>query len=344
MNRKKFFDNVRRDLFGGRLTPGQVEGINRIIDYRAAEWPKMIDEELAYVLATVKWETGHSMQPVEEGYPLTGAKLRAFQKRLRYYPWYGRGLVQITWESNYLKFGIAKPEDALLWPVALRALFDGCIKGMFTGHKLADYITKRKQDYVGARRVVNGLDRAEKIADFAKLFLFSLRQADDGTVETIPAIDIKSLQERLASLGYAVGVADGVYAELTAGAIARFQFTNKLTITGVFDQVTVERLKSDAALPSQVRADREQADEDDLPESRTIGAAKQAESSADHSLASALTVIMAGLWEAAKGGNAPIVIGVLAAIWFVRSISDQKSLAEKVKAARLDDFRSGKSL
>lgn len=344
MNRKKFFDLVRRDLFDGKLAQGQVEGIGRIIDYRASNWPKMIDEELAYVLATVKWETGHSMQPVEEGYPATGAKLRAYQKKLRYYPWYGRGLVQITWASNYLKFGIEKPEDALTWPIALRALFEGCIKGMFTGHKLADYISARKQDYVSARRVVNGLDKADRIAEFAKLFLFALKRADDGTEDHIPSIDLRPLQERLLSLGYALGKLDGVYAELTAGAVARFQFTNKLPITGAFDQVTIERLMSDDAIRSQVQDDREQATVDDLPESRTIGAAKQVETVATQSTVSALAVVVAGFVEAAKGGNAPIVLGLFAVIWFVRSVSRQKALAGQVKAARLDDYRSGKSL
>ena len=180
MNYKKFFDIVRRDLFNGRLSARQVDGMNRIVAFRDDEWPRMIDEELAYLLATVKWETGHSMQPVEEGYPKTGSQLKAYQRSLRYWPWFGRGLVQITWENNYKKFGISIPEEALEWPTALKILFEGCVKGMFTGHKLSDYITKNNQDYVGARRVVNAQDKAEKISDYAVKFLFALRMAKEG--------------------------------------------------------------------------------------------------------------------------------------------------------------------
>ena len=43
-------------------------------------------------------------------------------------------------------------------------------KGLFTGKKLADYFDKNEQDWINARRIVNGLDRAEKIAGYAKAF------------------------------------------------------------------------------------------------------------------------------------------------------------------------------
>ena len=46
------------------------------------------------------------------------------------------GLVQVTWEANGKKFGAQSPADLLSLPVALRALFDGMLQGMFTGKKL----------------------------------------------------------------------------------------------------------------------------------------------------------------------------------------------------------------
>lgn len=57
MSRKAFFDFVRREPFGGKLEPWQVDGLSRILDYRDAKWPKMSDDELAYLLATVFHET-----------------------------------------------------------------------------------------------------------------------------------------------------------------------------------------------------------------------------------------------------------------------------------------------
>lgn len=171
MNMEYFFDRVRRAVFGGRLTARQVDGINQIIAYRASNWPKMSDDELAYVLATVVHETAFEMQPITE---------RGGQKYLRskpYFPFYGRGLVQITWERNYKLFNVSPPEKALEWPVALDICFRGMILGMFTGKKLADYIAGGKCDYIGARRIINGTDRAKLIAGYARSFQDAMRQA-----------------------------------------------------------------------------------------------------------------------------------------------------------------------
>lgn len=183
-NRKAFFDHVRMEPFGGRLKPSQVDGLTRILDYREKVWPDMPDNELAYVLATVKWETGHSMQPIEEGFPMTGEKLRTFQRRLRYFPFYGRGLVQITHPGNYDKFGVKEhPEKALEWPTALDILFRGMIFGMFTEKKLADFFSAESSDWISARSIVNGQDRATEIADIAKQFFAAITAAKDAPVQ-----------------------------------------------------------------------------------------------------------------------------------------------------------------
>ena len=42
--------------------------------------------------------------------------------------------------------------------------------GIFTGRKLSHYINDGEQDYVGARRIINGFDRADVIASFAIRF------------------------------------------------------------------------------------------------------------------------------------------------------------------------------
>jgi putative chitinase len=66
MNRSYFFERIRHALFGGRLTPSQVDGVRRILDHRDNHYATMSDDQLAYVLATIKWETGHRMTPVRE--------------------------------------------------------------------------------------------------------------------------------------------------------------------------------------------------------------------------------------------------------------------------------------
>lgn len=48
-------------------------------------------------------------------------------------------------------------------------------EGWFTGRKLSDYISGNKKDYVNARRIINGMDKAQKIANEAVIFERALR-------------------------------------------------------------------------------------------------------------------------------------------------------------------------
>ncbi len=94
--------------------------------------------------------------------------------------WFGRGYVQLTHKENYRKAGAmigadlaCDPDRALDPDLAARILVDGCETGIFTrangkpGHKLSDYLPG---DYVGARRIVNGSDRAQTVAGHALAF------------------------------------------------------------------------------------------------------------------------------------------------------------------------------
>ena len=169
MNFQIFFDDVRNSLFGGKLSQGQVEGMENIINYSTVSL-----DQLAYVLATVKWETAHTMQPIKE-YGST-----AYLKSKPYWPYYGRGLVQLTWRDNYAKYGLEKtPDKALEWESSLFVLFDGMPKGLFTGKKLDDYINDNKRDYINARRIINGTDRAKEIAQIADAYRTALIAAQD---------------------------------------------------------------------------------------------------------------------------------------------------------------------
>jgi hypothetical protein len=130
--------------------------------------------QTAYVLATTWHETNATMRPVEEAYWVKNADAwRA--KNLRYYPWHGRGYVQLTWQANYLKAGKAlnvdlttDPDLAMRAEIAAPILVQGMQEGWFTGKKLADYISGSKKDYIEARRIVNGTDRASLIAGYAR--------------------------------------------------------------------------------------------------------------------------------------------------------------------------------
>lgn len=183
LDRKTFFDRIRTDPFSGSLSESQVTGLSNILD--EAERRGIGDPRLlAYRFATVFHETGKAMIPVREG----GGE--DYLKTKPYYPWVGMGLVQVTWARNAKVFGATKPEDLMAWPVALRALFDGMDDGVFTTHKLASYFDANTNDPVGARRVINGLDRAELIAGYHFKFLAALKAAGAASapVAAVPAV------------------------------------------------------------------------------------------------------------------------------------------------------------
>jgi hypothetical protein len=57
------------------------------------------------------------------------------------------------------------------------------LEGWFTGKRLADYIQGSRCDYLDARRIVNGMDRAAPIAGYARAFEAILRAAQKKTPE-----------------------------------------------------------------------------------------------------------------------------------------------------------------
>lgn len=182
IDRKFFFDAIRANAFGGTLTQGQVDGLNAILDAWEARSDMSDRRWLAYMLATAKWETNSTMQPVREAYWLS-EEWR--QTNLRYYPWYGRGYVQLTWEANYLKMeqllGVAltKNLDLALEPrIASLIMFEGMKGGMFTGVGLAHYFNSTVDDPVGARKIINGTDHDQDIARIHGAFLGALFPVD----------------------------------------------------------------------------------------------------------------------------------------------------------------------
>jgi putative chitinase len=178
IHRKYFFDNVRFYIFKS-LNQGQVDGLNRYLDYYDDDNPRIPDKHhlddrtFAYVLATVFWETAQTMQPVKE----YGSE--RYLKGKPYYPWYGRGDVQLTWEENYkrqdAKLGmqgslVKNPDLALRPDISLKICILGMLDGDFTGKCLADFFTDSMTDWYDARTIVNGHDRAGEIADYAEKF------------------------------------------------------------------------------------------------------------------------------------------------------------------------------
>lgn len=199
MNRAAFYKTIRLRL--GPLQQPQVEGFEAVLD-------AIKDQPLswqAYMLATAWHETATTMQPIKERggeayftklYDVAGDRPKTC---IQYGntcagdgPKYcGRGYVQLTWKSNYEKAGkvlgidlVAEPDKAMLPEHAAIIMLDGMKNGWFTGKKLASYLPPQgvatKQQYIDARRIINGTDKADLIENYAQVFERALR--DGGVV------------------------------------------------------------------------------------------------------------------------------------------------------------------
>lgn len=195
-----FFAVVRRaGLLGPTLDQGEVDGIEAILAAcGAVGWgPKFA----AYALATADHETAGTMRPIREygsdayltrNYDVTGRDPQRARKMGNSAPgdgvrYCGRGYVQLTWKTNYAKMTtalraaginvdlVASPKLAMRDDVAAFIMVHGMQTGAFTGRKLGDYLTDATTNYVGARWVINGQDKAREIAAEAVEYEKALR-------------------------------------------------------------------------------------------------------------------------------------------------------------------------
>lgn len=201
MNKAAFFQTVRARL--GPLKQSQVDGFETVLDATSSA-PL---SHRAYMLATTWHETGATMQPVKERggnayftklYDVAGDRPKLCISMgntcagdgPRYC---GRGYVQTTWKVNYerldkesAKAGLTKPGDVLADPdlamrpdIAALGLVKGMEQGWYTGKSLKSYLpasgVATRAQYVNARRIINGTDKAELIEDYAQVFERALR-------------------------------------------------------------------------------------------------------------------------------------------------------------------------
>jgi|TARA_R100000093_G_scaffold59944_2_gene31552 predicted chitinase len=189
-DRGAFFSAVRK--ITGALNQRQVDSINLLLE-SAGSWPT---SWVAYALATA-WHESRLLPIRERGgwaylakydtgrlARILGNTPAADGDGQRYA---GRGFVQLTGQTNYESAGvalgidlIADPDLALNPLHAARILIWGMEGGKFTGKKLSDYLPAiaTRVHFRDARRIINGTDRADKIAGYAMAFQDALREGE----------------------------------------------------------------------------------------------------------------------------------------------------------------------
>lgn len=195
-----FFAEVSKRL--GKLSASQQEGLTYLIDKLVSDFNVIADpRQVAYILATAKWETAHTLKPIYEIPPKSiagdAAKIEAYfndkysgradlgnTESTDGFTYRGRGYVQLTGRKNYKQIGDVvgvdletNPDAALSPNTAYTIMTLGMQQGLFTGKSISDYITDDKTDYVNARRVINGTDKAGPISSLAKKFETILRNS-----------------------------------------------------------------------------------------------------------------------------------------------------------------------
>ena len=192
MDHKVFFAEARDHVFGGSMYQGQVDGCLAILNAWEQHAPASDPRFIAYSLATTFHETARSMAPVRE---LGAGRGRAYGNPVPPYNqiYYGRGLVQLTWERNYTyatkrlrELGLVgsdvdlvrNPDLAMRPDIAAAVLVCGMSEGWFTGRKLIDYFKETRSDWIDARVIINGHDRAALIASYGMAFYHALTEAN----------------------------------------------------------------------------------------------------------------------------------------------------------------------
>lgn len=209
LNRKALFDELRKTLFRGGLKQSQVEGLTVILDVREQSFRERTPiTQLAVCLATAYHETATTMLPIKEyggpeylrmNYDVTGRNPERAKRMGNFRPgdgvkYCGRGLVQLTWFVNYAKATkrlrelnlipadvdfIVTPDKVMEPRIAAMIMFLGMEEGWFTGKTLDQLVDPdidgdEHADAVRSRAIINGSDRAEKIAGHADHFLNAL--------------------------------------------------------------------------------------------------------------------------------------------------------------------------
>lgn len=250
-SRDAFLTRMNAVWFGGKMNDAQADCLGGFVSawliYNNVLGKNIPISWLAYVLATTYHETACTMEPIEEYGKGAGHSYGEPDPETgQIYD--GRGYVQLTWKDNYQKAEgvvvdfrtmkndvplVMQPDLALTPWVAAQVAINGMSQGWFTGKSLGDYLTDTSTDYVNARRIINGTDKAQTIAAYAQEVEAAIRLAlKQGIVRSL--VKMGSKGDDVCELQLMLNLTpDGVAGNNTVNGIMTFQARNLLQVDGM---------------------------------------------------------------------------------------------------------------
>ncbi len=150
----------------------------------AAKAQQLTKAQIAYILATAEHESDsfNTLEEYSSGAQYEGRHDLGNTQSGDGTRFKGRGYVQLTGRGNYKRYTdltgielVKLPIILMNWPaLSVFVILDGMMRGVYTGRRLNEFVNGTKQDFFNARQVVNGHDRAQKIADQANDWLHRL--------------------------------------------------------------------------------------------------------------------------------------------------------------------------
>lgn len=260
---KALCNRVGAMLFDGPMNKEQSNCIGGVIlaaSIARQEGADVPISHISYVLATIYHETAKSMRPLEEygkgeGRPYGEPDPETGQT------YYGRGYVQLTWRENYARasrecrdhnlvkgdIDFERSPELMLSPFyAAQAALMGMSQGWFTGKCLSNYDTQGGgYDYVQARRIINGADRAEMIASYARTIEQAMQLATGQDILR-PTLCQGSCNGDVIELQMCLGLPhDGVFGTQTKCTLIEFQKLSGLAADGVCGKATWSAIDSE---------------------------------------------------------------------------------------------------
>lgn len=175
-DKEKFLFIYEQEQFK-TLSESSQKGLVDLLTYIEADEHVSDGRWIAYMLATTFHETAGTFLPIAE-YGKGEGKKYGQPDPVTKKVYFGRGWVQLTWAGNYKTIGkilgvdlYNNPDLAMEPDIAYKIMSHGMRNGIFTGAALKRFFNDDVTDWVNARKIINGLDCADKIAGYAVKFM-----------------------------------------------------------------------------------------------------------------------------------------------------------------------------